>query len=93
MQKPTTHQSANLGSKSIPTFKDQNYLLYLSQAITFHLVKISISEKLTSFNLNISRDGQSVVPKWWFVQKTYRLNCQKHMSHLQSELSSIWFSD
>lgn len=56
MQKPTT-QSANLGSKSIPTFKDQNYLLYLSQAITFHLVKISISEKLTSFNLNISRDG------------------------------------
>jgi len=40
------HRVKRLGSKKISKFNDQNYLLYLSQAIKFHLVKISTSEKL-----------------------------------------------
>lgn len=53
MQQPKTYQRAKPGSKSIPKFRDQNYLLYLSQAIKFYQGKISISEKLKR-NLPVS---------------------------------------
>lgn len=55
MKEPTTHQNAKPGSKSTSKFHDQNYLLHLSQAIKFHLGRISTFEKLQQkFTFSIS---------------------------------------
>lgn len=46
MKQLTTDRNAKLGNKSISKFPDQSYLLHLSQAIKFHLGRISTFEKL-----------------------------------------------